>query len=290
MGLFSVVLQAVVTGLLVGGIYAAMAVGLSIIFGVMKIINVAHPAIALLCAYIAYTAFEKFGLDPVVSLVVSVPAALLIGVVVFRTLVRPVLGGPPLSSLLLLFGLANFLEGVMELVWSGDPRSLTPFYSATSIQVGPVILSATRLTAFVVSCLVVAGLTVFLRRSFTGKAIRATMQDRQAALLMGVNTDQVSMVAFLLGVGTTAVGGTVLGLVYAFYPALHLVWIGKLFCIVVLGGVGSISGVLSGAAVLGVAESLTATFFPAVWAELVAYALLLLTLWIRPAGLSGKTG
>lgn len=290
MVLLTTVLQAVVTGLLVGGIYAAMAVGLSIIFGVMKIINVAHPAIALFCAYIAYSAFTGFGFDPVASLVFSVPAALLIGAVMFRVLVRPVLGGPPLISLLLLFGFANFLEGVMLLVWSGDPRSLTPFYSASSIQLGPVILSATRLLAFIVSCLVVAALAVFLSKSFTGKAIRATMQDRQAALLMGVNTDQVSMVAFLIGVGTTAVGGTVLGLVYAFYPALHLLWIGKLFCIVVLGGIGSVSGILGGAAVLGVAESLTATFFPAVWAELVAYVLLLLTLWIRPAGLFGRTG
>ena len=282
------VLQAVITGILVGGIYAAMAVGLSIIFGVMKIINIAHAAIALFCAYIAYTAFTVLGLDPVASLVLSIPASLLIGGAMFRVLVRPVLGGPPLISLLVLFGFANFLEGVMLIGWAADPRSLTPAYSGSSLQVGPVIFSATRLLGFAASCLVVGGLAVFLRRSFTGRAIRATMQDQQAALLMGVNTDRVSMVAFLLGVGTAAVGGTLLGLIYAFYPALHLLWIGKLFCIVVLGGVGSVGGVLAGATVLGVAESLTATFFPAVWAELVAYVLLVLTLWFRPAGLFGR--
>jgi len=283
------VLQAVITGILVGGIYAAMAVGLSIIFGVMKIINVAHPAIALFCAYLAYTAFSVLGLDPVASLIISLPAAILIGGATFQVLVRPVLGAPPLISLLLLFGFANFLEGVMLIVWTADPRSLTPSYSASSYQVGPFVFSVTRLLGFAASCLVVAGLTVFLKWSFTGRAIRATMQDRQAALLMGVNTVRVSLVAFLLGVATTAVGGTVLGLIYAFYPALHLLWIGKLFCIVVLGGVGSVGGVLAGATVLGVAESLTATFFPAVWAELVAYVLLLLTLWFRPAGLFGRT-
>lgn len=282
-------LQAVITGILVGGIYAAMAVGLSIIFGVMKIINVAHPAIALFCAYLAYTAFSVLGLDPVASLIISLPAAILIGGAMFQVLVRPVLGAPPLISLLLLFGFANFLEGVMLIVWTADPRSLTTSYSASSHQVGPFIFSVTRLLGFAASCLVVAGLTVFLRWSFTGRAIRATMQDRQAALLMGVNTVRVSLVAFLLGVATTAVGGTVLGLIYAFYPALHLLWIGKLFCIVVLGGVGSVGGVLAGATVLGVAESLTATFFPAVWAELVAYVLLVLTLWFRPAGLFGRT-
>lgn len=283
------VLQAVITGILVGGIYAAMAVGLSIIFGVMKIINVAHPAIALFCAYLAYTAFNVLGLDPVASLIISLPAAILIGGAMFQVLVRPVLGAPPLISLLLLFGFANFLEGVMLIVWTADPRSLTPSYSASSYQVGPFVFSVTRLLGFAASCLVVAGLTVFLRWSFTGRAIRATMQDRQAALLMGVNTDRVSLVAFLLGVATTAVGGTVLGLIYAFYPSLHLLWIGKLFCIVVLAGVGSVGGVLVGATVLGVAESLTATFFPAVWAELVAYVLLVLTLWFRPAGLFGRT-
>jgi len=206
----------------------------------------------------------------------------------FRVLVRPVLGGPPLISLLLLFGFANLLEGVMLIGWTADPRSLTPSYSASSLQAGPLILSVTRLIGFAGACLVVGALTVFLRHSFTGKAIRATMQDRQAALLMGVNTVHVSMIAFLLGVGTAAVGGTILGLIYAFYPALHLLWIGKLFCIVVLGGVGSVAGVLAGATVLGVAESLTATFFPAVWAELVAYVLLVLTLWFRPVGLFGR--
>lgn len=288
MVLLQTILQAVVTGILVGGIYASMAVGLSIIFGVMKIINVAHPAIALLCAYIAYTAFTTLDIDPVASLAFSIPAALLIGGLMFRILVRPVLGGPPLISLLLLFGFANFLEGVMLIGWTADPRSLTPSYSATSLQVGPLIFSVTRLLGFAGSCLVVGGLTLFLRRSFTGKAIRATMQDHQAALLMGVNTLRVSMVAFLLGVGSAAVGGTVLGLIYAFFPALHLLWIGKLFCIVVLGGVGSVGGVLAGATILGVAESLTATFFPAVWAELVAYVLLVLTLWFRPVGIFGR--
>jgi branched-chain amino acid transport system permease protein len=282
------VLQAVVTGVLVGGIYAAMAVGLSIIFGVLKIINVAHAAIALLCAYVAYTAFTVLGVDPVASLVLTIPVALLIGGAMFRFLIRPVLGRPPLLSLLLLFGFVNVLEGAMLLGWTADPRSLTPAYSAWSFQVGPVILSTTRLLGFAASCVVVGGLAVFLRRSFVGRAIRATMQDHQAALLMGVNTVRVSMIAFLLGVGTAAVGGTVLGLVYVFYPALHFLWIGKLFCIVVLGGIGSVGGVLAGATVLGVAESLTATFFPAVWAELVAYVLLVLTLWIRPAGLFGR--
>ncbi len=281
-------LQAIITGILVGGIYAAMAVGLSIIFGVLKIINVAHAAIALLCAYVAYTAFTVLGVDPVASLVLSIPATLLLGVVMFQVLIRPVLGRPPLLSLLLLFGFANFLEGVMLIGWKADPRSLTPTYSASSLQVGPLIFSTTRLLGFAASCLVVGALAVFLRRSFTGRAIRATMQDEQAALLMGVNTVRVSMIAFLLGVGTTAVGGTILGLIYVFYPALHLLWIGKLFCIVVLGGVGSVGGVLAGATVLGVAESLTATFFPAVWAELVAYVLLVLTLWIRPTGLFGR--
>lgn len=281
-------LQAVVTGVLVGGIYACMAVGLSVVFGVMNILNIAHAAFALLAAYLAFWAFKLWGLDPILALAGTVPILLALGAGTYQALIRPIRNSPPLMSLLLLFGLAHILEGGMLLLWSGDYRSINTSYTATSFTLAGMTLSTTRSLGFVASALVVGGLSLFLKRSYLGKAIRATMQEREAALLMGVDVDRVSRVAFLLGIGTAAVGGTFLGLVYTFYPYLHFMWVGKLFAIVVLGGMGSVAGALAGSVVLGVAESVTATLTASVWSELVAYAILVLTLLLRPSGLFGR--
>jgi branched-chain amino acid transport system permease protein len=281
-------LQAVVGGLLVGGIYACMAVGLSVVFGVMNILNIAHAAFALLAAYLAFWASKLWGVDPILALLGTVPILLALGAGTYQGLIRPIRDSPPLMSLLLLFGLAHILEGGMLLLWSGDYRSINTSYTATSFSLAGITLSTTRSLGFVASALVVGGFSLFLKRTYLGKAIRATMQEREAALLMGVDVEQVSRVAFLLGIGTAAVGGTFLGLVYAFYPYLHFLWVGKLFAIVVLGGMGSVGGALAGSILLGVAESLTATLTASVWSELVAYAILVLTLLLRPAGLFGR--
>jgi branched-chain amino acid transport system permease protein len=281
-------LQAVVTGVLVGGIYASMAVGLSVVFGVMNILNIAHAAFALLATYLAFWGFKLWGVDPILSLVGTVPILVALGAGTYQALIRPIRNSPPLMSLLLLFGLAHILEGGMLLAWSGDYRSINTSYTATAFTLGGITLSTTRSIGFAASALVVGGLSLFLKWSYLGKAIRATMQEREAALLMGVDVDQVSRVAFLLGIGTAAVGGTFLGLVYAFYPYLHFLWVGKLFSIVVLGGMGSVAGALAGSILLGVAESVTATFTASVWSELVAYTLLVLTLLLRPSGLFGR--
>ncbi len=284
----SALLQTVVSGVLLGGIYACMAVGLSVVFGVMNILNIAHAAFAVLAAYLAFWAFKLWGLDPILSLVGTVPVLLVLGAGTYQVLIRPIRNSPPLMSLLLLFGLAHILEGGMLLLWSGDYRSINTSYTATSFSLGGILLSTTRFIGFVASALVVGGLSLFLKRSYLGKAIRATMQEREAALLMGVDVDRVSRVAFLLGIGTAAVGGTFLGLVYAFYPYLHFLWVGKLFAIVVLGGMGSVAGALAGSLILGVAESVTATLTASVWSELVAYTILVLTLLVRPSGLFGR--
>lgn len=287
--MLTALLQAVVSGVLVGGIYASMAVGLSVVFGVMNILNIAHAAFALLAAYLAFWAFKLWGLDPILALVGTVPILLALGAGTYQALIRPIRNSPPLMSLLLLFGLTHILEGGMLLLWSGDYRSINTSYTATSFTLAGITLSTTRSMGFVASALVVAGLSLFLKRSYLGKAIRATMQEREAALLMGVDVDRVSRVAFLLGIGTAAVGGTFLGLVYAFYPYLHFMWVGKLFAIVVLGGMGSVAGALAGSIVLGVAESVTAALTASVWSELVAYVILVLTLLLRPSGLFGRT-
>ncbi len=284
----SALLQTVVSGVLLGGIYACMAVGLSVVFGVMNILNIAHAAFAVLAAYLAFWAFKLWGLDPILSLVGTVPILLILGAGTYQALIRPIRNSPPLMSLLLLFGLAHILEGGMLLLWTGDYRSINTRYTATSFELGGVMFSTTRFIGFVASALVVGGLSLFLKQSYMGKAIRATMQEREAALLMGVDVERVSRVAFLLGIGTAAVGGTFLGLVYAFYPYLHFLWVGKLFAIVVLGGMGSVAGALAGSLILGVAESVTATLTASVWSELVAYTILVLTLLVRPSGLFGR--
>lgn len=288
--MFGGVPQAIINGLLLGGIYAAMAIGLSFVFGVMRIINIAHAAFALLCTYVAYHFFVRFGLDPFLSPLISIPFIVLLAGVVYRLLLRRlvVARAPALMTLLLLFGVANVFEGTLLMTFAGDFRSITPTYGRLPIEVGGLALQTVRLLGFLVSTAVVIALALYLKRTYVGKAIRATTQRRQAALLVGVNTERINLLAFVIGIATAAIGGTMLGLVFTFYPFTHFLWIGKLFCIVVLGGLGSLVGAYVGALILGVAETVTATFVATNWAEIVAYALLVLVLVFRPLGLFGK--
>ncbi|MDQ3812275.1 MAG: branched-chain amino acid ABC transporter permease [Chloroflexota bacterium] len=281
-------LQPLVSGVLLGGVYALTAVGLSLVWGVMKVVNIAHGVLALLGSYAALTLFQQLGLDPLLAAVLLAPAFFLFGLLLQRALVKPVLDKPEMNSLLVLFGLTIALENVITRVWTADFRTLTPAYSGTSFLLGGVNVSVARTITFVLSVAAVFGLHAILTRTYVGRAIRATAQNRSAALLAGVDADQIGLIAFGLGTALSALAGVALALIYSFYPSVHFFWIVKAFLIVVLGGVGNIYGTLAAALLLGVAETFFGTFVSFRWVDVSVYVLLLVILLVRPQGLYGK--
>jgi branched-chain amino acid transport system permease protein len=282
------VLQAAVSGVLLGGVYALPAVGLSLIWGVMKVVNIAQGVLALLASYFALTFFQQLGLDPLLALVAVVPAFFVFGVLLQRVLVQPLQHAPEMSSLLALFGFTIILESLIQRVWTADFRALSPWYSGTSLALGPLNLSIVRALTFVLAMAAVLLLDMTLNRTYLGKAIRATAQNRSAALLAGINTDHIALIAFGIGTALAGVAGVALALIYSFYPTVHIFWVVKAFLIVVLGGVGNVRGTLAAALLLGVAESFFGTFVSFRWVDFSVYVLLLVILLVRPQGLYGR--
>jgi branched-chain amino acid transport system permease protein len=281
-------LQATISGVLLGGVYALSAVGLSLIWGVMKVVNIAHGVLALLASYLALTLFQQLGVDPLLSITVVGPVFFGFGLVLQRWLVRPLQHAPEMSALLALFGFTIILENIIVRVWTADFRALSPWYSASSIAIGPVNVSIVRTIACTLSLLAVFSLDLILHRTYLGKAIRATAQNHAMALLAGINTDFVALIAFGIGTALAAIAGVVLALIYSFYPTVHIFWVVKAFLIVVLGGVGNIRGTLLAGMLLGVAESFFGTFVSFRWVDFSVYVLLLAILLLRPQGLYGR--
>jgi branched-chain amino acid transport system permease protein len=279
-------LQAVVSGLLLGGVYALAAVGLSLIWGVMKVVNVAHGVLALLASYLALTLYQR-GLDPVISIALIAPTFFALGLVVERVFVHPVLRRPEMDSLLVLFGATIALENVIQRVWSADFRTLNPWYSGTSVAVGGLNVSIARGLAFVLSLAAVFALSALLTRTHLGRAIRATAQNRPTAMLAGIDVDRIALIAFGVGTALAGVAGVALALIYSFYPTVHFFWIVKAFLVVVLGGVGNVRGTLAAALLLGVAEGLLGSLVSFAWVDVSVYVLLMLVLLLRPRGLYG---
>jgi len=280
-------IQTVALGLLAGGVYALMASGLTLIFGVMNIVNVAQGAFLILSALFTYELWTRLGLDPILSIAVTTPAMFLLGWVVYRLFVARIRHAPASMSVLLTFALAITLEGAMGLVWKNVYRSVTPRYFASSFQAGSLFFPRAQVFAFLTAIVVLAILYVLLTRTWTGRAIRASSANPQGAQLVGVSIGSVAAMTFAVGVATAGAGGSLLSILYTFFPASHYQWISRLLGIVVLGGMGSLPGAVIGALMLGVAETVTATYISIRWAVVVFYLVILVVLLIRPQGLMG---
>jgi branched-chain amino acid transport system permease protein len=284
----SLVLQGLALGILTGGVYALLASGLTLYFGVMRVVQIAHPAFLFLGAYLTYFLFTFLRVDPLLSIVVTVPLFFVLGVVIQRQLLsrlRP--ESFTMMSVLLTFAFALLIEGMLGVVATGSFRSVTVDYATRSFPLGPVRVPNDRLIGFAVAVATLAALFAVLRYSRYGQALRATIQHREAARLVGVDTDRITAVGFGLGLATAAVGGAVLALITTFFPAAHWGWIARLMAIIVVGGLGSVSGAALAAVLLGVIESLVLITLNATWATLVFYLFLFLTLVFRPQGFFG---
>jgi branched-chain amino acid transport system permease protein len=286
----NVLIQVFVVGLLTGGVYALMAAGLTLIFGVMRVINIAHGAFLVLAAYLTYWLFTGYQVDPFLSVLVTVPMFFVIGIVVQRFMVSRVNSDPGLV-VLLTFSLALTLEGIMGALWQSTGRSVRTEYTGEVLAAGigdlTLRIPLIRLAGFVAAVVALAILYIYLRRSDLGRAIRATIQNRDAAQLMGVNVSRVQALSFGLGLATVAAGGALFSLIWTFNAGSHEEWISKTLSIIVLGGMGSLPGALIAALIMGSAESVAAVTMTSYLSPIVFYLILFLTLILRPQGLLG---
>ncbi|MBC6461144.1 branched-chain amino acid ABC transporter permease [Actinomadura sp. HBU206391] len=280
-------IQAITLGLLIGGVYALMASGLTLIFGVMNIINVAQGAFLILMAMVTWWLWRETGIDPILASVITTPLMFVFGWVIFRLLVSRVSGSSASMSILLTFGFAMVIEGVLNITAGNKFKSATPSYFEESFRVGSISLPKAQVFGFLAAMIVLSALYFVLTRTWTGRAIRAATQNPSGAALVGVGATSTAALAFAIGSATTGVGGSILSVLYPFFPASHYDWISRLLGIVVLGGMGSLPGALIGAGVLGLAETLTATYGSLSWSTLVFYVVIMVVLLIRPQGLFG---
>ncbi|HUD62686.1 MAG TPA: branched-chain amino acid ABC transporter permease [Acetobacteraceae bacterium] len=282
--------NAIVSGLLLGGFYAAVTIGVSISFGMLDIVNIAHPAFIILGSYIAYIANANFGMDPILTSVIALPAFYLLGAAIYQVyyLAFERRGEEALRGLAFFFGLLFITEVLLVLVFGVDYRLVDAPYIGPSLHLGDVELPLRLLVPCVVALVMVGGLQLFMSRTFLGRAILAVAQDQLALRLMAANPTRIKRIAFGLSIATASIAGAVLIVIQPVEPSIGRDYIGRVFAICVLGGMGSFAGTVVAAMALGIVESLTATFYGPSWAPAVAFSFLLVTLAVRPAGIFGR--
>jgi branched-chain amino acid transport system permease protein len=286
----NVLIQVTVIGLLTGGVYALMAAGLTLVFGVMRVINIAHGAFLVFSAYIAYWLFTNYGLDPFASMVVGVPLLFIIGFVFQRYMLSKLRNEPGLI-VLVTFSMAIALEGVMGWLWQSTGRSVRTWYTSEVWQIPlgefTLRLPAVRVIGFLAAVLALFLLYLLITRTNMGRAIRATIQNKDAAQLVGVNIARVQALTFGLGLASVAAGGAIFSLIWTFNAGSHEVWISKMLSVIVLGGMGSLPGAFIAALIMGTAEAVASVTMTSYISPIVFYLILFLTLIFRPQGLMG---
>jgi branched-chain amino acid transport system permease protein len=283
-------INAIVAGLLLGGFYAAVTAGVSISFGMLDIVNIAHPAFIILGSYIAYFININYGIDPIVVSIIVLPAFYALGAVVYQVYYQSFerRGQESLRGLAFFFGLLFITEVSLILVFGVDYRYVEAVYIGPSIHLGLIDLPLRMLVPCLVALALFGALQLFVTRTFLGRAILAVSQDQLALQLMAADPIRIKRIAFGISIATASVAGALLIIIQPIEPSVGRDYIGRIFAICVLGGLGSMPGTLIAALLLGVVESLTATFYGPSWAPAVAFGFLLLTLAFRPAGLLGR--
>lgn len=278
----------IVMGIMLGGLYAVIALGLSLVFGVVKEINIAHGDLVILGSYFGFVAMSVIGIDPILSLIIGMPLLFGIGFVIQKYILNRAFRISTDATLIIAFGISIILQNVFQLIWTPMSRGLTTSYALESFIAGPIRFPLTYLLDFIVAIIVMFFLREFLKRTYLGKAIRAAAQNRKAAHLMGINNDQVY--AYTLGISTAlaALAGIFLGLTFPFTPVSGMSFLIIALGVVVLGGLGSILGTFIGGIVFGLAQTLGGHFFGLAAQMLVAYTMVLLVLAVIPRGIFGR--
>lgn len=281
------VVQSLISGIMMGTVYALLGVGFSLTWGVMKVINISHAVFGLVGAFIAYALLKWWGLDPILSLGVTTPLLFVAGCLTYRALIVPITRSKEVivSSMILTFGVAIILENLLLLIWGPEPRLLTTWYTTKVLIVGPFYFQYPWLAGFLMSVTGVVLIHLFLKKTYTGKAVRAAWQQPEASQLCGVNLKRISMVTFGIAVSSAGAGGVGLAMLYSFEPHAHNLWLIYLFLVVIVGGVGNVLGTAAAGILIGVITGLSLAFLPYQWVNLLTFGLLMGVLVVRPQGL-----
>ncbi len=287
---FDLLTNAIVSGILIGGFYAAMASGVSLSFGILDIVNIAHPAFIILGSYAAYMMNHDFGLDPILTSIIMLPAFYALGAGIYQIyyVAFEKRGLESLRGLAFFFGLLFITEVTLVLYFGVDYRDVEASYIGPTLHLANIDIPLRIAVPCLVSLLLIAALQLLLVRSFIGRAIMAVAQDQLALRLMAVNPIRIKRIAFAISIATASIAGAFLIIIQPVEPSVGRDYIGRIFAICVLGGMGSLPGTVIAAMLIGVVESLTSTFYGPSWAPAVSVGFLLLTLAVRPAGLLGR--
>ncbi|MGE5617752.1 MAG: branched-chain amino acid ABC transporter permease [Sphingomonadaceae bacterium] len=284
-----VLAQVAVSGILLGGVYALISMGLTLIFGVLRIVNFAHGEFLMIAMYATFWLFHLYGVDPYLSIVLVTALLFLLGLTAQFLVVRPILNAPSSMQIFATVGLSIVLQNAALLLWKADYRSVDTVYSKAVVSVGPLLVGVSRLVAFLVALSITACLMLFLKRTYLGKAIRCVTQDRTAALLMGINTHRIYLVTFGIGTALVGIAGALLMPIYPTFPTVGTYFVLTAFVVVVLGGLGNLTGALLGGLIIGLVEAFSGFYAPAL-KEAVYFVVFILVLLIRPTGLFGVVG
>ena len=283
----SFVAQSLLNGILIGGVYALVAVGLNLIFGVMRIINFAHGSIMMIGMFTAYWAVTLLHLDPYVSIVLVIPILFGIGAAFQQFLITPIIRAPEHNQLLLTLGVSLFLENFAVFVWSPDYRVMHTRYSDINYYVGDISISLVKLLAFLLAVGCTGALYLLLKKTDLGKAIRAASEEPEGSVLMGINVKRVYLISFGIGCACAGVAGAALAPFFPVYPYVGDLFVITAFVVIVLGGMGSFVGAFVGGIIIGVADSVGAMLLPAAMKSVISFALFILILLFKPSGLFG---
>ncbi len=278
----------IVIGLLLGGLYVLIASGLSLVFGVMKVINVAHGTLVILGSYMAFLGLTKYGLDPILGLLIGFPLFFVLGILIEKYLLNRAVKMSADAALIIAFGIALIIQNAIQIIWTPYSRSLQTDYSMNSVQVGNIYIPVVYILDFVVALLVMLAIRIFLLRTYLGQAIMAASQDRQTAELMGINPNRVNQIAFGLAMGLAAIAGVFFGLSFPFDPNSGNALLIIAFGVIILGGLGSMTGTFLGGMIFGLSQTLGGYFLGPTGQLLVPFVMVLVVLTIRPQGLFGR--
>lgn len=282
------VLQAIIDGVLVGGFYALMAGGLTLVFGVMDIVNFAQGILVVLGAYLSYALYAHLNIDPFLGLLITIPVMFVIGIAVYWSMIKPIKRERVIMSLLTMFAVGTVVEGILDYIFTSNLVAIHTSYRDSSVKVGSLVFPNIYLYAFAMSAVLLAGVYYLLYRTRFGRSLRASMQNPTAARLVGINTDWVSAFTLGIGVGLAAAGGMVFGLTNSFDAASSYDLISRLLAIVIFGGFGSLSGALIASILMLVIQDVVAVVWSPTWGQTTFYLVLVLVLLLRPQGLLGR--
>ncbi|MBW1659832.1 MAG: branched-chain amino acid ABC transporter permease [Deltaproteobacteria bacterium] len=290
--------QLVISGILLGGIYALSSIGLTLIFGVMKIVNFAHGEFLMLAMYVSFWLFHSLHIDPYLSMVISVPLFFVVGMLTYKIFIRKTIGAPILAQIFVTVGLSIIIENLALLFWSADFRTVSLAYLSKPLIVGPfpglgleeIIVNKARFIAFILGISLSVAFYLFMKFSYLGKVIRATSQDRTTALLMGINIDRVYTLSFAMGILLVGIAGALMIPIYTVHPFVGFEFVLIMFVVVVLGGMGSIMGAMIAGLFIGVVEVFSGFLIGPESKQAIYFLVFIAVLVFRPSGLFGEKG